>query len=569
MTFDLRNVPFSRFGSYMAFSHLAAQPGMDEGLYLRTVHGGVSSQILFRIEVLDGDTAIPFIEDASPTVLRLVTSKGSIELCFAESKVIRVHGDNIGLQMTRMPLPTHEGWVYDTATQLGDRCWSVNIRTALRQYALTAIHGDVLVDAPWSDLFNEHIRIAFHPSASGHLECAIEEFHSSWQRRDYADDFDACVHGVSDDFACWESQQVDLSEDFSDARRMAAYVNWSCVVAPEGRLTRPAMYMSKNWMDNIWSWDHCFNALSLVLKNPELAWDQFMVMFDAQDEFGALPDYINDIEVVWNFVKPPIHGWTLKRMLERTDFLNTEHLFEAYAPLSRWTNWWLTYRDADGDGLPEYHHGNDSGCDNDTVFAGGVPVESPDLAAFLVIQMDVLAEIADRLGKPSEAGEWRQRADELLERLLSAFWRGDHFVARCARSHDEIDVESLLLYLPILLGPRLPDNVRRHLITGLTQRDRFLTEYGLATESVSSPDYQADGYWRGPIWAPSTMLLVDGLNAVGEVEFARELSKRFCAMVARSGMAENFDALSGDGLRDRAYSWTSSVFLVLGHEFCT
>jgi putative isomerase len=38
-------------------------------------------------------------------------------------------------------------------------------------------------------------------------------------------------------------------------------------------------------------------------------------------------------------------------------------------------------------------------------------------------------------------------------------------------------------------------------------------------------------------------------------------------MVSLSGMAENFDALSGDGLRDRAYSWTASVFLVLGHEY--
>ena len=64
------------------------------------------------------------------------------------------------------------------------------------------------------------------------------------------------------------------------------------------------------------------------------------------------------------------------------------------------------------------------------------------------------------------------------------------------------------------------------------------------------------------------MLIIDGLNAIGEVEFAQELSCRFCEMVVRSGMAENFDAISGEGLRDRAYSWTSSVFLILAHEYC-
>jgi biotin operon repressor len=31
----------------------------------------------------------------------------------------------------------------------------------------------------------------------------------------------------------------------------------------------------------------------------------------------------------------------------------------------------------------------------------------------------------------------------------------------------------------------------------------------------------------------------------------------------RSGFAENFDAVSGAGLRDRAYTWTASVYLML------
>lgn len=38
-------------------------------------------------------------------------------------------------------------------------------------------------------------------------------------------------------------------------------------------------------------------------------------------------------------------------------------------------------------------------------------------------------------------------------------------------------------------------------------------------------------------------------------------------MVLKSGCAENFDALTGDGLRDRAYTWTASVMLVMAHEF--
>ena len=40
-----------------------------------------------------------------------------------------------------------------------------------------------------------------------------------------------------------------------------------------------------------------------------------------------------------------------------------------------------------------------------------------------------------------------------------------------------------------------------------------------------------------------------------------------CRNVSRSGCAENFDALTGAGLRDRAYTWTASVMLVMAHEY--
>ena len=129
------------------------------------------------------------------------------------------------------------------------------------------------------------------------------------------------------------------------------------------------------------------------------------------------------------------------------------------------------------------------------------------------------------------------------------------------------DTESLFLYLPLILGKRLPTDVRRELIQGLTRPGRFLTPFGLATESPESGDYTPDGYWRGPIWAPSTFVIIEGLAACGEIDLARDLSEKFCDLCAANGFAENFDALTGSGYRDRAYTWTASVFLVLGHEY--
>ena len=101
------------------------------------------------------------------------------------------------------------------------------------------------------------------------------------------------------------------------AAELAAYVLWSATVAPAGFLTRPAVLMSKHWMDKVWSWDHCFNAIALAAGQPELAWHQFQLPFDHQDPTGALPDSVTHSEVLYNFVKPPIHGWALRHLRRR------------------------------------------------------------------------------------------------------------------------------------------------------------------------------------------------------------------------------------------------------------
>ena len=50
---------------------------------------------------------------------------------------------------------------------------------------------------------------------------------------------------------------------------------------------------------------------------------------------------------------------------------------------------------------------------------------------------------------------------------------------------------------------------------------------------------------------------------------ADEISDRFRKLCERSGFAENFDALTGEGLRDRAYTWTASVYLLLAEAAST
>ena len=111
-----------------------------------------------------------------------------------------------------------------------------------------------------------------------------------------------------EDFERFYQSMPSVPEEYEDAREKAAYVNWSSIVNKLGLLKRDAMFMSKNWMCNVWSWDHCFNALALAYHNPKEAWNQFMIMFDHQSETGRIPDSINDSIIIDNYCKPPIHA---------------------------------------------------------------------------------------------------------------------------------------------------------------------------------------------------------------------------------------------------------------------
>ena len=557
--FDLSTTPFSRYGSYVAFSHLSEDVSHSAGLYLRSVRGpGLTAwQTVFQLELLKDGQPVHFSESVSPSLLRLDCEFGFAEICLARPDVIRMRCQGVALRLSRAASG------YDYLIRKPGGLWQITICAEFEaRYMLASLAGELAVVSGWDGVRSQGMAIELtHQSSAQIAEFELREFRTSWAPTACPETFKECVRLVESEFESWKDSLPPVPGYFSQASDLAAYLTWSCVVMPAGLLTRPAMFMSKNNMASIWSWDNCFNALALAQANPCLAWDQLMVMVDQQAEDGSLPDLMNDMIISRSFVKPPVYGWAIQRMWQMGS-LTIERMREIYKPLCRNTDWWVK----DDDGIPAYDHGNDSGWDNSTIFATLPPVESPDLCAYLVLQMETLAKIAQALNLNGDAAGWQKRADQLLCTMLRRFWREDHFVAIQSVGQVEIESESLILYMPLLLGRRLPGNVIQALVRGLRADNRFLTPYGLATESIASPAYQPDGYWRGPIWGAPLIFLIEGLSAVGELEFARDLALRFCNLCATSGMAENYNALSGAPLRDRAFTWTSSHFFLAAAE---
>jgi glycogen debranching enzyme len=108
---------------------------------------------------------------------------------------------------------------------------------------------------------------------------------------------------------------------------------------------------------------------------------------------------------------------------------------------------------------------------------------------------------------------------------------------------------SMLALMPLLVSDRLPCDVRNRLRDSV---GTYLNSVGPANEPPDSPRYAPDGYRRGPVWAPSTLLLENGLRRAGATDLADQVSERLGATYEPSGFAENFDALTGAGLRHLA-----------------
>jgi glycogen debranching enzyme len=558
--FSVQDIPFSTYGSWFGISPVVAEKTYAEDLHLVSHQNGMHAVLrLMPLDPVTGDRAATRVE-ARPGLLSWTGAGGRVDLAYESPDTVRLRGSGLGIAVraAAQVLTPFSGTYFFHDAAAGAHVFT-SYETG-RRYRVTVLSGTAGTVGAQS-LGSAERGLTAVAEAGGTWEIAIEELDAARPPYTSATAFDEIVASAQRSFAEFVDAVAPWRSAATPAAELAAYVVWSATVNPTGLVTRPAVLMSKHWMDKVWSWDHCFNALALAPGCPELARDQFALPFDHQDGSGALPDSVTHSEVLYNFVKPPIHGWAFGRLRRRLPTPpGRDELAEVYGRLERWTNFWLTARRTPGAAFPHYQHGNDSGWDNATTFDPERVVETADLSAFLILQLRELADLASELDRPDEAGRWTRVAEETQAALLDLLWRDDRFVARGVGTGDTWSSASLLDLMPIVLGEHLPGHVGGALADHIKAH---LTPYGLATELPTSPHYLDDGYWRGPIWAPATVLIEDGLRRAGHHRLADDISTRFRALCETHGFAENFDALTGTGLRDRAYTWTASSYLLL------
>lgn len=543
MRINIKSIPFSRYGSYFVISQF------EDRLLLRDVHGGDESPSeLFRLSFSEEVTVD--CDETKLTIYKKGDSDAKVEFIYPTEESIQIKTSGLALKLEAEKIR------YDSFNLMGKNAYEYISYKKETKYHLEILSGQLIVDAPWKTVGNDYISLELtHDSEM--LMTNYRVIKEPIVRKNFEE-----AHAVVvDEYQEWLEKMPGTQPKYQHPHDLASYLLWTNTVRADGLLQLPITYMSKNWMQNIWSWDNCFNALLLAENFPELAYNQLKIFNLYQDKSGAYPDFINDKYISYNCVKPPIHAWAYQKMIEINPLFGEEaYLLEMYESFSKNSRFWLEYRSHEG--LPYYTHGNDSGWDNASIFHEGFPITSPDLTAYLVRQMDILAEFAEKLGKIEEAQSWRQKADALYDSFLPTFYDGNQLSAFHTFTKEKVtSTTSAILFLPIVLAYRMGKNVKEQLVTQLLSR--FECTYGISTEEPTSPHFTGDGYWLGPVWAPETYIFVDALDAAGYKEDALRIANKFCEATLVGGLAENFNAHTGEGNDDLAFSWTSSVFLLL------
>lgn len=372
----------------------------------------------------------------------------------------------------------------------------------------------------------------------------------------------------------WFAAAPNVAEEYAAQYYYAWWILRMGLLSPRFYLTREAMMPSAIHYIGVWQWDAFFHALAYRHVHRKLAEDQLRVVLDHQRDDGMIPDAVHDEGVVlrWQLpggggeadvTKPPLIAWAALKLY--ATWGNRDFLDEIYEPLCRWNRWWFEQNDDDHDGIVQYNHGFSSGLDDSPLWDEGMPVESPELNTYLVMQMDALARIAEILDLRDDATMWHTRADELAQKLIAHFWDADAGVFWAMRDHKPIRVLTPFNLYPLLTG-RMPRTINERLVAHLTHPNEFWTRYPIPTVARNDPKCEPDKMWRGPTWANINYLFIEGLQRAGYADLARELRNKTLELLMRhNDIYEYYHPDTGNPPPHAAsvFGWSSAAFVDL------
>jgi hypothetical protein len=245
-----------------------------------------------------------------------------------------------------------------------------------------------------------------------------------------------------------------------------------------------------------------------------------------------------------------------------------------YDQLRKYLDRWFAY-DSDKNGLPVWDSADASGMDNQVRRAGPIGsyiCEGTDLACYLHRELECMAFIAGKLGRPDDQKEFQARADALARAVNTILWneQDGFYYDRNEKTGEQIRVKSVVGFLPLWAGIATPERAKRLIQEHLTNTNEFWLKYPVATYAATEPDYyqgrrHGECNWQGTSWIPTDYMVMHGLLRYGFKDAARELASRTFKMALDENPTtrEFYDADTGKGNgMNPFWGWSSLAYVM-------
>ena len=577
---NLLDAPYSRCGSFLAF----ANDNQGEDLYGKSNLWLCSSRLepvtdfntnngfrRIKLQLVHGGKPVPTVISTTPYEVMLQSRYGEIRFVFAERKLVLAQSTaGLALRLTVQKAITW--WVDpEPATPL----------EAVDSAVLDLKTSKLLVAAVDGTLFQNNEYTEIRPDANGKITLALEDvFVGEPAVRAAYPTYAEGLADVTADFDGYcEAFCPAMPAEFEPARLQALWQNWQMTVLPDGESAykRRMVKMIHSIFEGAFVWQQPLQAIAHA-RTPAIAWDIYCSGFHHMDADGKMTDSLTYQEVPGFGLKPPVHGAALLWLMDNLDMSQFDAGEKAWVweGLKKWTEFWTKTHDVDGDGVVEFAALLETGWEDAPYYNIGFPNASPDLNALVILQMDALARLGRDIGKDeAECAKWEADAKTLTDKLVEKFWNGTEWYTFNPKTGEKSDTHTISLYFTLLLGNRLPQEIIDKSIEFMFAENHFDTPYGLSTETLDS-DYFFHGFTQGSIIVPSSFWMALALEACGRGDLAKNVSRKYCAMLRDKGFFHIHNALTGN--EDRSLTafgekglfwsaWATGTFIYLAEKY--
>ncbi|HUY62001.1 MAG TPA: trehalase family glycosidase, partial [Candidatus Dormibacteraeota bacterium] len=380
-------------------------------------------------------------------------------------------------------------------------------------------------------------------------------------------------------------------------RAVADVVGWNTVWDPDN--ARPYTVSTRNWVTDrfggwiVWQVDTFLHALLAAHAGDlPLARANADCALDCATDSGCLAALRSPLTDWVDRSHPPLGAHTAWILFQRSG--DDAILAGAHPVLARAWQWWAATRDGNGNGLLEYGSSpvgdghfvhtklaamDESANDNSPVHDEAdfdlsthtLNMEDVGLNALLVHEAELLARMADHLGRPEEAAQMRARAETLAGLVRERLWDPRRRVfanrlwsGRFARSLSPTS------FFPMVAGLATPEQAAALVHEHLLDPERFGGPHPVAGTPHDDPAAADNVYWRGRVWPYFNYLVYQGLRRYRFDDEATGLAQAGAVMFERAWQErrcyENLDQRTGEagGSADAEpfYTWGALLAMI-------